>query len=196
MKSRVVVILGLSFLTVVAITIASSPYYKGWFEEQRAVKSSADSMKEVNIESYLTKMADRQRLGLDAAPNGRPWPSTPDYLKGYEVHHTGGLSFIHVENSSSSDIFLKLYRMEGNTQGVSRHIFIPSRERFTMSQVSPGEYIVRYANLSSGKVFQERSIVIEESKSNLGTKISNATVIVRDSLWPESSAFEVSPAEF
>jgi hypothetical protein len=185
-------------LTVVALTTASSPYYQSWRNEQRIKEENAYLMKDSSFDlgRHITKLSDRQRLGLDATPNGKPWPKTAAYLDGYPVEDAKGLSLISIENSSSADIFLKLYRANGEKREASRYLFVPAHERFEMRGISPGEYIVRYLDLSSRKVFQERVLVIEESKSNLGTKISKEHIFIDGSAGLLSSAFEVSPADF
>lgn len=198
MKRYSAVALGVTVLTVVALTIVSSPSYQTWRGEQKIKEESAEIMKEIGLdrERYLRKLSDRQRLGLDSAPNGKPWPESAGYLEGYSIGDANGLSQVYIRNSSSADVFLKLYKKAGETQEASRHLFVPSHEQFKMGQISPGQYIMRYLNLSNGKVFQQRSIVIEESTSNLGTKISTEHIFIRDSGDPLFSAIEVSPAEF
>lgn len=191
-------VIGVAVSIVILVTVASSPYYQAWREEQRSMTERAEIMKEVTagLSEYMYKVSVRKRLGLDFAPNGKPWPDFATHLDGYPVNHAGGLSSILVKNMSSADVFLKVYKIEGEVEVVSRHVFVPSHAIFSMNGFVSGEYLVRYLSLSSGRVFQERGIALEELKSNLGVKVSEFSMAIGDSPALTSSVVEVSADSF
>lgn len=191
-------VFGIVVSMVVLVTMASSPYYQAWREERKSMTERAEIMKEATagLDEYMYKVSVRKRLGLDLAPNGKPWPDFATYLDGYPVNHAGGLSSVFVNNISSADVFLKVYKIEGEVEVVSRHVFVPSHAIFSMNDFVSGEYIVRYLSLSNGRVFQRRGIALEELKSNLGVKVSEFSMEIGDSPALTYSVFEVSADNF
>jgi curved DNA-binding protein CbpA len=84
------------------------------------------------------------------APNGQEWPAQAAELAGYPVLNTRGTLFIKLDNSNNdSDVFVKLVSRDATTPYAARHVFIPAFGDFTMTDLTPGVYDIRYRDLST-----------------------------------------------
>jgi hypothetical protein len=113
---------------------------------------------------------------LTRAPNGEDWPHTAGYVPGYDVDATGGYSTLTIDNTSNDyDVYLKLTLPDAPAGPAYRHVFIPRRGQFTMEDVAPGSYEVRYRNLSSGSVAKTETFDLEEEHTASGIRYSQVS---------------------
>ncbi len=111
------------------------------------------------------------------APNGQPWPVASGYLAGYEMLNDGGLSEITVDNSTNdTDMFVKLFSLDGATAQPVRSFFVRARSRFTLVRLTTGTYDVRYRNLANGALLRTPALILEEVRSDRGTQHSTPSV--------------------
>ncbi|PLP97591.1 J domain-containing protein [Cupriavidus pauculus] len=103
-------------------------------------------------------------------PRGMPWPDHSGYLPGYPVLNGNGLSTLTVDNSgSASDVLLKLVAVDGNAPLPVRTSFVRSGSSFTMENISPGAYDLRYQSLDSGEIFRSERFDLSEIREAAGT---------------------------
>jgi len=85
-----------------------------------------------------------------AAPNGRPWPAVSGYIPGYPRLNVSGHVDVTADNSGSlNDVLVKLYDRDRKPMVPVRVAFVRAKEKFTMAQVKPGHYDVRYLDLTT-----------------------------------------------
>ena len=112
-----------------------------------------------------------------SAPNGRPWPAGSGYVAGYELLNDGGLSEITVDNTANdTDMFVKLFSLDGPTAQPVRTFFVLARSRFTLAHLTTGTYDVRYRNLANGALLRSPALILEEVHSDRGTQHSTPSV--------------------
>jgi hypothetical protein len=98
------------------------------------------------------------------------WPSGASYVSGYPQRNTSGLSKVTVDNSQNgSDVFVKLWSLDGQHPHRVRWFFIPARGRFTVSNLTAGSYDVRYCDLKSGQLAGSEKFTLEETETYDGT---------------------------
>lgn len=108
------------------------------------------------------------------APNGQSWPSHATYLSGYPRLRTNGISTVTVDNGQdSSDVFVKLFSLDGQKARPIRTFFIPAHGRFTVSEVSPGNYDIRYRDLGTGYIFRTDSFSLSQTSTSRGIRYSD-----------------------
>lgn len=107
------------------------------------------------------------------SPNGKAWPTSANYLKGFKQRATGGLSKLTIDNTSGgSDVYVKLCTHTNVRCDGLRHVFIPQGSSFAISGIARGTYDIRYRDLSSGAVAQSEAIVMQEIESERGWQYS------------------------
>ena len=113
----------------------------------------------------------------DHAPNGQPWPTNSGYLHGYKKSNTGGLSSLTIDNTSNdSNVYLKLFALDGSRPSAARHVFIKAGDKFTFSSVTSGNYDVRYRDLSTGALSKTEAFKLHEIYEDGGTRYSKMTM--------------------
>jgi len=114
---------------------------------------------------------------IDHAPNGQPWPTNSGYLHGYKKSNTGGLSSLTIDNTSNdSNVYLKLFALDGSRPSAARHVFIKAGDKFTFSSVTSGNYDVRYRDLSTGALSKTEAFKLHEIYEDGGTRYSKMTM--------------------
>lgn len=112
-----------------------------------------------------------------AAPNGSAWPTNASYVHGYKQLNTTGLSELTVDNSrNDSDVFVKLYYLDGPKPYPARHFYIPAFRSFTVKQVQQGNYDVRYKDLDSGALSRSEPFKLKETFVQDGIRYSTITM--------------------
>jgi hypothetical protein len=131
------------------------------------------------------------------APNGRPWPKTAGYLVGEPQTHKTGHSEVTIDNGqNNSDVLLKLVALEGKVARPARQIFIPARSRFTINNLTAGNYDVRYRDLTSGGLSRSESMRITESTTSRGTEYSVITLTLYKVANGNTATYGLSEEEF
>lgn len=128
--------------------------------------------------AYSLPDAQVQRYARQlTAPNGSPWPSTAGYVAGYPRASNNGLAHVTVDNTKNdSDVFVKLFRVDSAAPYPVRHFFIPAFSKFTLDDVAPGTYDIRYRDLRSGGLSRTESFSLEEKRSSAGVRYSDLTM--------------------
>lgn len=107
------------------------------------------------------------------SPNGRPWPSRAGYIKGMPLRANGGLSKFTVDNSDGgSSVYVKLCRPSQEKCDGLRHVFIPDGSSFTMTDLAPGTYEIRYRSLSTGSMWKSEPLTLRQIEEDRGTRFS------------------------
>jgi hypothetical protein len=89
------------------------------------------------------------------------------------VRATGGLSKFAIDNSrGGSDVYAKLCRPSPGTCAGLRHVFVPVGGTFTMTDVAPGTYELRYRDLSSGALAKSAPLSLQQFEDGTGTRFS------------------------
>lgn len=145
-----------------------------------------------------TSQADTQQyVRPSTAPNGQPWPASAGYIDGYEKLNANGLSSITVDNTQNdSDVFLKLFTLDGQLPHAVRHFFIPAHASFTINKVEAGNYDVRYQDLTSGSLSRTEQFQIEETDSGYGVEFSNLTLTIYKVQNGNMETYGLNPSEF
>jgi hypothetical protein len=95
------------------------------------------------------------------APNRLPWPTQTGYLRGCEQLNKDGESLATIDNRQTmSDMLVKLF--DHRTDRLIRIFFLRAGDTFTMKNVSPGEYDIRYKNLDTGLNRESEPVVLAE----------------------------------
>jgi hypothetical protein len=111
------------------------------------------------------------------ADNGVPFPSTSSYIDGYPVKATGGYSTVTVDNSkSTSDMFVKLYARNKDVAEPVSVFFILAGEQFTVEDIKPGKYDIRYRDLGSGAFARTEPFDLIETETAEGVEFQNLTL--------------------
>jgi hypothetical protein len=111
------------------------------------------------------------------APNGEDWPVVAGYVNGFPRVHANGLSQVTVDNSQNdSDVFVKLVSLDGPKAFPVRTFYIPRHGSFTLNNVTPGTYDVRYQDLNTGGRSRSEQFSLEESPTYQGTQYSTMTL--------------------
>jgi hypothetical protein len=131
------------------------------------LKSYASTSKNIAIFKYTRpKTAD----------NGKPFPKSSGYIKGYPIQFQDGYSRLTVDNlKGSSDVFVKLYALDAIPPQPVRVFFIRKGEKFTAGKIKAGNYDIRYRNLNNGGLFRTDNFDFKEYKTFDGP--SNFTTI-------------------
>jgi curved DNA-binding protein CbpA len=107
------------------------------------------------------------------APNGRPWPFYGAYVDGMPQQATGGLSKLTIDNSSGdSDVHVKLCAAGVKRCDGLRHVFVPRGESFTLAGLAPGQYELRYRNLTTGALAKSEPITVSQVVDVQGARYS------------------------
>jgi curved DNA-binding protein CbpA len=132
-----------------------------------------------------------------AAPNGKPWPVSAAYIKGYKFLHADGLSSVTVDNSqNNSDVFVKLVSLDSEKAYPVRQFYIPAFGRFTLSKVTAGRYDIRYRDLGNGGLSRSEAFDLMEIRSYDGVQYSNTTMTLYKVQSGNMQTYGLSEVEF
>lgn len=109
------------------------------------------------------------RPALD--PYGASWPVVAGYLSNVPVGNATGHSTLTIHNGSG-DVFAKLWY--GN-QPV-RAVYIPAGATFTLKDITPGLYDLRYEYLDDGSKQETDPLDITERETGDGLEFSNVAI--------------------
>lgn len=131
------------------------------------------------------------------APNGKPWPLSAGYIKGYQRLNSKGLSSVTVDNSKNdSDVFVKLVHITGENSYPVRHFYIPAFRKFTVKSVTPGTYDIRYRDLNSGNLSRSESFSLEEIETYQGVQYGDITMTLYKVANGNMQTYGLSELEF
>ena len=110
-------------------------------------------------------------------PSGNSWPIGAAYIHGLPVLNDGGHSDITVDNrSNGSAVFVKLVVGSAHGHRSVRQFHIPKGGQFTLDDVSPGSYEIRYMDLSNGQAAKSTPFEIQERRTPNGFEYSSFTL--------------------
>lgn len=132
------------------------------------------------------------------APNGADWPLEANYVDGYPLLNTGGLSSVTVDNSrNDSAVFAKLVALEGDTNFYpARSFYIPAHGSFTLRNVSSGNYDIRYRDLTSRQLSRSENFSLQEIDTGTGTQFSRLTMTLYKVQNGNMQTYRISESEF
>jgi len=167
------------------------------------VQCSSESTDGASDQQQLSETETEDWSTRSLAPDGRPWPATASYIRGEEILSNDGLSSVTVDNSRlSSDVFGKLVSLdnsllEGLGIGVTvRSFYIPAGGSFRLDSVTPGNYDVRYRDLSTGNLSRSEPFNLTERDVSGGTEFSNITMTLYQVRDGNMRTFKISEREF
>lgn len=125
-----------------------------------------------------TPQAKQQRyVRPELAPNGAAWPKIADYVNGYPIFNSSGHSVVTIDNTqNNSDVFVKLVSLDGENSLPVRTLFIPAHWNFPLKSVAPGNYDIRYRNLTDGYLSRSERFTVTENPKADGIEYSNITL--------------------
>jgi peptidoglycan hydrolase-like protein with peptidoglycan-binding domain len=131
------------------------------------------------------------------APNGQPWPASASYVAGFERLHTDGLSIVTVDNSrNDSNVFVKLFSLDGAQAYPVRVFFIPAYSSFTLNKIQAGNYDIRYCDLSTGGLSKSEPFYLKEIEAYGGIQYSNITMTLYKVAHGNMQIYDISEADF
>lgn len=140
---------------------------------------------------------DRKYARPSLTPRGLPWPTYSGYLPGYPVLNGAGLSTLTVDNTGSpSDVLLKLVAVDGNTPLPVRTSFVQGGSTFTMENISPGSYDLRYQSLETGEIFRSDRFELAEIREPAGTTANRNVFRIQTVPGGTSRSVAITEREF
>lgn len=141
------------------------------------VRAWEDSGDAPRSSSSKSRASEAGAVGPRWSPNGQPWPDRPGYLPKMPIRATGGYSQLTIDNSNGgSDVYVKLCRASNATCDGSRHVFVPLGSQFTMRDISPNTYDIRYRSLDNGALSKSEPIQLREISTDEGRRYSIVTL--------------------
>lgn len=111
------------------------------------------------------------------ADNGAAWPNVSGHIQGYRSTNTDGGSQVAVENgNANSDMLVKLFSLDEPGGKAVRVFFVRAGDRYTVRNVRPGRYDVRYKNLGTGDRFRSEPFTLEDTPDGEGVRHGAAHV--------------------
>ncbi len=151
------------------------------------------------IDSALAASAERvaNYARAASAPNGARWPRRSGYIDGYAQMNQDGHSEVTVDNThNDTDMFVKLFSLDGPTPVPVRTFFVAARGRLTLAEVTAGTYDLRYRNLASGELSRSTALIIEEVLTPQGTQHSAIGVKLYKSVDGNLQAYALGDSDF
>lgn len=129
--------------------------------------------------------------------HGVPFPAKSGYIKGYKPLRIGGYSSVTVDNSQNdSNVFVKLFTLDTKPPKAASVFFIRAHDSFTVSDIQPGNYDVRYRDLSSGGLSRTEPFNLKEVRTAGGVNFSRITMTLYKVQNGNMQTETISEAEF
>ena len=111
------------------------------------------------------------------APNGRKWPIAAGHIAGYPLLNGKGYSAVTIDNTrNDADVFVKLVHITSERAFPVRHLFIPKGESVKTKDLKPGQYDVRYRDLTTGALVKTQSFELVQVKEIDGIRFSEISM--------------------
>lgn len=134
---------------------------------------ATDTVPTAPATSIVSTREETRYIRPTLTPKGDPWPERSGYLPGYPVLRTDGLSMLTVDNTrNKSDVFLKLVSTDTARPLPVRTSYVRSGTSFTMENIAPGNYDVRYRSLDTGEIFKSERFELKEIQEATGTSFA------------------------
>ncbi|MCP1621508.1 DnaJ domain-containing protein [Pseudomonas nitroreducens] len=130
-------------------------------------------------------------------PKGRAWPRTAGYVRGFGIPYNAGYSQISIDNSQgNSALYIKLGPATSRSGTLERHAFVPAGQKFTLRQISPGTYYVKYKDIASGCNFRSSLLQVEQFSTATGYQYSDISLTLYKVLHGNMRVESLSEADF
>jgi hypothetical protein len=158
-------------------------------------------MPQPSLEPSLEPSPERRAIPAYVRPrvadNGSPFPSKSGYIDKYPQKFTDGYSSVTIDNSKNdSDLFVKLFSLEGSSPVPASAFLIRARDSFTVKEVRAGKYDVRYRNLDSGALSRTDSFNLKEVQIEGGVEFSRLTLTLYKVSHGNMQTHAISESEF
>jgi hypothetical protein len=128
---------------------------------------------------------------------GVPYPTKTGYIKKCPASAIGGYSSVTVDNSKgSSDIFVKLFTLNVKPPKAASVFFIKAYDTFTVTDIQPGSYDVRYRDLGSGALVRTEQFSLKEIRTAAGIRYSKLRMTTYTVLEGNLHTQSISENEF
>ena len=91
---------------------------------------------------------------------------------------------------------MKLFSLDQVQAKPVRVFFIRAAEKFTLEDITAGNYDVRYRNLDSGTLSRSEPIQLKEFRTDSGVRFSNVTITLYKVIDGNMETYPISEAEF
>jgi hypothetical protein len=158
---------------------------------------SESSAKQAYSAPAKPKVSKPAYIKPTGSPRGYLWPQGAGYVHDYQILAQGGLSTVTIDNSSNdNDVFVKLVSLEYGAPLPVRHFFIPARGQFTLQNVLPGNYDIRYKDLDSGQLARSESFILKQVRDEEGTTYSNLRMTLYKVRNGNMQTYGINDADF
>ncbi|TCS35961.1 DnaJ-like protein [Paucimonas lemoignei] len=172
-------------LTAIAVTYPEEqPFQAGvdWpqeapapvtLEPRHAPSSSPQLVLAKATSISLPNAASARYVRPHQAPNGQAWPNGAAYLKDAPIlNDDGNITMVVANADNTSDVYAKLIEVRGLYELPVREFYIPAHGEFTLRNVSPGRYDLRYVSLDYGRQAREKIVIHEDAGSAAQTQVT------------------------
>jgi hypothetical protein len=143
----------------------------------------------------VTPLAQPSRPLL--APNGTAWPILAGYLTGMGIGRNSGHSQVTIDNARNGfGVFAKLVSTDGATDVAARQFYIPAGASFTLTNVTPGNYDIRYKNVASGSLFKSETFNLSEHETDTGIEYADVSITLYSVPGGNMQPVPITEAEF
>jgi DnaJ-like protein len=131
------------------------------------------------------------------APNGAEWPLVPGYIRGYPQAALAGESRLTVDNlGNEADVLVKLFALRDGRQDEVRTCYVPAHAAFTLMGISPGDYDLRYRDLSTGEIRKSAAFPLSEVRGPLGVHYTTMRVEISGEVLEHMGSEAIGEGEF
>lgn len=125
------------------------------------------------------------------------FPTQSGYLKGYPALAVGGYSSVTVDNSqNNSDVFVKLFTLDTTPPKAASVFFVRARDTFTVTDIQPGNYDIRYRDLTSCGLSRTEQFNLKEVRTARGVEFSRLRLTLYKVLDGNMQVQPISENEF
>jgi hypothetical protein len=108
---------------------------------------------------------------------GKATPTAAGYIAGERRLRTNGLSTVTVDNGQNgADVLVKLVTLDAEPSYPVRVFYIPAHGSFTVKDVAPGRYDVRYLERWSGEMARSDPFTLSQTQRGGGIEYDQMTL--------------------
>jgi hypothetical protein len=139
----------------------------------------------------VTAAPSKIRFGL--GPDGKPWPTGPRLYRDNGLSR-GGLSTLIIDNSHNAHpVFVKIGI---DTRPGESELYIPRHRLFSLENLSPGTYRVKYRDLQTGMAAQSKPMQVGDVTGASSEPPSVVTVALRGTPTDSRDFYEIPESQF
>lgn len=154
---------------LVAWKMGLASRFQAWYMRHRQAAEGLPVGSENDILPMASLQPEKPYTRPAQTPQGRPWPSSSDYLPGLPILWNDGRCQITVDNTlHDSDVHVKLVaRPDGGGESGSgttiREAYIQRGTRMRFDSLRPGRYELRYRALLTGLIVHAATIELTQT---------------------------------